>query len=85
MEDTKYDEIESCNMHILPEYVDLDVEFIFKLNSYLDVPQKEYLNNKIKRDLINFSILFDKFYFLKILQTLILTLMFLISKVPILH
>lgn len=27
----KNDEIESCNMHILPEYIDFDVEYIFNI------------------------------------------------------
>ncbi len=63
----KYPEIESCNMHVLSEYMNDDVEYILKLTKDLSDREKYYLKRNLDNDLVNFCDSFDSFYFIRIL------------------
>lgn len=63
----KYDEIDACNMHILPEYVTWDVEYIFTLTTDLSDRQKFILKRKIDWSLVDFCDSFYGFYFVNII------------------
>jgi len=54
----KYTEIELCSMHVLPSYIDKDVEYIFRIRRRFSIFRKQKslgeLNNEIYELLSNY-------------------------------
>ena len=43
----KYPEIELCSMHVLPSYIDKDVEYIFRIKSRFSLFRKQKSLNEL--------------------------------------
>lgn len=63
----KYDVLSSCIMHRLPEYMNDDVEYIFKLSYDLTDKSKYNLKKSLEIDLADFCDSFNSFYFVRII------------------
>ena len=66
----KYSEIKSCTMHVLPNIVNADVEYLLELSVFLTKIKSDSLKDKIDGELKEFCSSIDEKFFSEILLIL---------------
>lgn len=66
----KYPEIKSCNMHVLPDIVNKDVEYLLELSEFLTKTESDSLKDSLDEELEAFCVSFEDDFFSEILLIL---------------